>query len=364
MKSFGKEHIIFSVPSKKTNSPIYLGKDVFDNIVSIIPIHTYSSILILIDENVAAYWSGRINKIIGKDISSLTIPSGDKYKTLATVEKIWLKLSEEKFDRKSLIINIGGGMVCDIGAFAASTYMRGINFIQVPTTLLAQADAAVGGKSGFNFNGLKNTIGAFSNPLAIVCDTSFTSTLPKREFNSGFAEIIKHGIVADKNLFSLLQKKKVITLPQKELDKILGRSVTIKCRIVSKDPFEKKERKKLNFGHTVGHAIEIIYQDTPTPLLHGEAIAIGMIAEARMSFLSGYISEAKFKEIESLIIRYGLRTLIDKKYKKGIALKMLSDKKNIGRQIKWVLLKDIGNVKVNSRLSDGIVSDGLDYILK
>lgn len=354
--------IKLSFPGKKVDVPIYIGKNVFDKIYSLVHLKDYSSILVIVDENVAHHWSDRIHKVIGDDTTILIIAADERNKSLATVEKIWMLLSRKQFDRKSLIINIGGGMVCDIGAFAASTYMRGIDFIQAPTTLLAQADAAIGGKTGFNLNGLKNTIGTFSAPVAIISDTSFLSSLPAREFNSGFAEIIKHALIAGEELFNGLLKK--IPRSPKEIDNILSISTQIKCRIVQKDPYEKKERKKLNFGHTVGHAVEMVYQNSPAPLLHGEAIATGMIAEAKMSVLSGSLSETKFKKLEALIGKVGLPATIDSKYKNAILGKMLSDKKNVKQQIKWVFLEDIGNVKVGMQLPADIVDKGLNYILK
>jgi 3-dehydroquinate synthase len=360
MKTYPKEHTVFSVPGRKANIPICIGKGVFDKIASIASFKKYSSILVIIDKNVSHHWSIRTRKVIGESVSYLTMPSGEKNKTLATVEKIWTTLSKKGFDRKSLIINIGGGMVCDIGAFAASTYMRGIDFIQVPTTLLAQADAAIGGKTGFNFNGLKNTIGTFSAPIAIISDTSFLTTLPEREYRSGFAEIIKHSLIKDIHLFNFLLKKKFTSLNGKDLGEILSVSTTIKCEIVHKDPFEKNERKKLNFGHTVGHAVEMACVD----LLHGEAIAIGMIAEARMSLLSGSLPGEKFRQIEKLIRKAGLPNTISAAYKNVISKKMLSDKKNVNNQIRWAFLEDIGKVKVDIPLPDKIVNEGLNYILK
>jgi len=354
----------YTVPGKKINTSIYLGNGVFNTIVSLISQNDYSSVLVLVDENVFRSWSKRIQTIIGKDASYLIISSGEKNKTLATVEKIWTTLSKKGFDRKSLVVNIGGGMVCDIGAFAASTYMRGIDFVQVPTTLLAQADAAIGGKTGLNYYGLKNTIGSFSAPTTVLSDTTFLSTLPAREFTSGLAEIIKHAIIADKDLFTFLVRKKLTSLPKKELDKILSLSTAIKCKIVNQDPYEKKERKKLNFGHTVGHAIEMACQHSTIPLLHGEAVAIGMIAEARMSFLSGFLPEKRFREIENILSKTGFPSNVSSHYKKTISKKMLFDKKNVGQQIKWAFLEDIGKVKVDTSLPDEIINEGLHYILK
>jgi 3-dehydroquinate synthase len=356
--------LTYSVPGKKIHTSIYLGKGTFDKITSLISLNKYSSILVIVDENVYRSWSKRIQNILGKDSSYLIIRSGEKNKTLVTVEKIWTTLSKKGYDRKSLVINIGGGMVCDIGAFASSTYMRGIDFIQVPTTLLAMADAAIGGKTGFNYNGLKNTIGTFSAPLVVISDTSFLFTLPSREFTSGLAEILKHAIIADKDLFTFLIKKKLTPLHEKELDKILSLATAIKCKIVNRDPFEKNERKKLNFGHTVGHAIEMACQNSTAPLLHGEAVAIGMIAEARMSFLSGFLPEKRFREIEKIITKTGFPVKVHAKYNNAISKKMLFDKKNVGQQIKWAFLEDIGKVTVDKSLSDKIVNEGLHYILK
>ncbi len=364
MRTFAMEHIEYSVPGKKTTVPIYIGENIFDKIKLFIPFNNYSSILVLTDENVSHHWSERIHKVIGEAASYLSIQAGEKNKTLSTVEKIWTALSKKGFDRKSLILNIGGGMVCDIGAFAASTFMRGISFIQVPTTLLAQADAAIGGKAGFNFNGLKNTIGTFSVPVAVISDTSFLSTLPEKEYYSGFAEIIKHAIVADNSLFNNLLKKELNSLKGKEVNKILSTSCNIKCEIVRRDPFEKNERKKLNFGHTIGHAVEMTYHNSSNPLLHGEAIAVGMIAEARMSFLSDNLSEAKFRDIENLISKAKLPNKVSAAYKKEILRKIAFDKKNSERKVRWAFLEDIGKIKVDVTLPAEIIEQGLNYILK
>jgi 3-dehydroquinate synthase len=361
MEKLSTEHITLSVPGKKTSVPIHIGADLFKDIKSIIYFDKYSSILAIIDENVSHHWAEKIHDTLGKNALHITIPSGEKNKTLSTVEKIWTTLSKKGFDRKSLVVNIGGGMVCDVGAFAASTYMRGIDFVQVPTTLLAQADAAIGGKTGFNFNGLKNTIGTFSAPIAIISDTTFLSTLPQREYRSGFAEIIKHAIITEGNLFESLLNTNFIAPTGKELDKILSYSTNIKCEIIRNDPFEKNERKKLNFGHTVGHAIEMAGKGD---LLHGEAVALGMIAEARMSFLSRYLPENKLRDIENLIGKAKLPNKTKAAYKNEIRNKILFDKKNSHHEIKWVFLEDIGNVKLDVLLPDDIIDEGLDYILK
>ncbi len=361
MKTSSPEPIFYSVPGVTLTIPVYTGHNLFNKLKSLFSFDTFSSVLVLVDENVNKYWDKKILEVLGKDTFYLVIKAAEKNKSLTTVEKIWTSLSQNRLDRRSLVINIGGGMACDIGAFAASTFMRGIPFVNVPTTLLAQADAAIGGKTGFNFNGLKNTIGTFASPLAIISDTAFLTTLPQREFNSGFAEIIKHAIIADAQLFADLGKKKLTNLKGKELDKILSQSTQIKCDIVKKDPYEKSDRKKLNFGHTVGHAIEMACKNK---LLHGEAVAIGMIAEARVSFLSGHLSENKFRDIEKLLSNANLPIQITATNKKLIFEKMLSDKKNVSQQIKWVFLEDIGKVMVDVVLPTEIINEGLNYILK
>lgn len=363
MKTPPMEHITLSVPGKKTTVPIYIEADLFQKLKSIISFNKYSAVLVITDENVSHHWADRIRAVIGEEALYFTIPTGEKNKTLVTVEKIWSALSKKNFDRKSLVINIGGGMVCDVGAFAASTYMRGISFVQIPTTLLAQADAAIGGKTGFNFNGLKNTIGTFSAPLAVISDTSFLSTLPQREFRSGFAEIIKHALISGHNLFEYLLNTNfsAIAVGTQAFVSILKQSTNIKREIVQRDPFEKNDRKKLNFGHTVGHAIEMACENQ---FLHGEAIAIGMIAEARMSFLSGYLTENKFRDIENLISKAKLPNKVSVNFKNAILNKIQFDKKNSHHQVKWVFLEDIGNVKADVILSDEIVDESLNYILK
>jgi 3-dehydroquinate synthase len=363
MKTNLPEHIELSVPGKKITIPIYIGSGIFQEIKSIIPFNKYSSVLVITDENVSHHWDKKIHEVIGNDAGYMAIPTGESNKSLSNVEKIWNVLSKKGFDRKSLVINIGGGMVCDLGAFAADTFMRGISYMQIPTTLLAQADAAMGGKTGFNFNGTKNMIGTFSAPVAVISDSAFLSTLPQREFRSGFAEIIKHSLIADSNLLEHLLNINFTTLADnsQNLAQLLSLSAKIKCAIIHNDPFEKDERKKLNFGHTVGHAIEMACNNK---FLHGEAVAIGMIAESRMSFLSGYLSETKFRDIENLVGKAKLPAHISPSFKDAVLKIMLSDKKNVKKQIRWAFLEDIGNVKVDVTLPDEIVDEGLNYILK
>jgi len=358
-----KKHLVLKTSHKNASVPIFIGKDILSGIHSLLDIKSYSKIAIVTDTNINAYWGKTLQKIFDKNDTLIVIPSGEEQKNLATVQNIWATLLQHKFDRKSLLICIGGGVVCDIGAFAASTYMRGIQFVQVPTTLLAQTDAAIGGKTGVNFGELKNMIGTFAQPLAIISDTQFLTTLPNREYVSGFAEIIKHAIVADGKLFKYLSGKDLTKLSEKEVQDILFKSCQIKCNIVSADTTEKGKRKILNFGHTIGHAIEMASYETGKSLLHGEAVAIGMIAEAKLSVLAGMISSKEFESIEKLIAKTKLPVKVNGKLKSKIIEKTTFDKKNEKQKIKWVLLNGIGKASIDIELPSIIINQAIEYIL-
>ena len=358
-----KENTRLTIPGEKISVPIYVGNDIFSEITSIIQLDSYTKVGVLMDKNVAYHWGESIHKVFGKKAVYIVIPAGEEHKEFSTVEKVLTSMLEHGFDRKSLLINVGGGTVCDIGGFVASIYMRSISFVNMPTTLLAQTDAAIGGKTGVDFGGLKNMIGTFSHPLAVVCDTFFLSTLPEREFRSGFAEVIKHALISDKKLFTSLAQSNFGAMDEEHLAEMLSHSSKIKCTIVSKDSNEKGLRKILNFGHTVGHAIEMISQDSANPLLHGEAISIGMVAEARLSLLAGLITKEDFKKIEAILHKAGLPLKVDKSYKNKIYAKMLGDKKNEKNKIKWVLLNGIGRSVIDEEQPDKLINKAIDYIL-
>jgi 3-dehydroquinate synthase len=358
-----KEDTRLSIPGEKISVPIYVGNDIFSEVTSIVPLDKYSKVGVLMDKNVAYHWGEEVHRVFGKKATYIVIPAGEEYKELSTAEKILTSMLEHGFDRKSILINVGGGMVCDIGGFSASVYMRGISFVNMPTTLLAQTDAAIGGKTGIDFGGFKNMVGSFSYPLAVICDTLMLSTLPEREFRSGFAEVIKHALISDKKLFTALSETDFGAMDEESLAEMLSHSCKIKCNVVTKDSNEKGLRKILNFGHTVGHAIEMISQDTPNPLLHGEAISIGMVAEARLSLLAGLITKDDFSKIENIMHKAGLPVRIEKSYKTRIYAKMLGDKKNEQNKIKWVLLNGIGKSVIDEEQPDKLINKAIDYIL-
>jgi 3-dehydroquinate synthase len=345
--------------------PVYTGKNIIAEKIAGISLKRFTRRAILTDENVAGLWYGKLTPLLyHKNDLLITIPHGEDQKNIQTLQNIWTVLFRNRFDRKSVIINAGGGVVCDIGAFAAATYMRGISFLQAPSTLLAQADAAIGGKAGINFGGIKNSIGLFAQPLAVVCDTQFLSTLPEREWRSGFAEIIKHSLIAGGDLFRRLNAADISDFREKEIETILRLSSAIKCNIVSSDPNEKGLRKTLNFGHTVGHALEMASHESASPLLHGEAVATGMVAEAKLSQLAGLLKNDELLKIEKIIAAAGLPLKAPRKFLKEVLIKIEQDKKNEGDRIKWVLLNGIGKAVYDMEQPEQHVTSAIEYVLE
>jgi 3-dehydroquinate synthase len=276
------------------------------------------------------------------DIEVIEVEAGEGSKGLATVERIYGRFLELGLDRSSFVVGIGGGAVCDVTGFAASTYMRGIEFGFVPTTLLAQTDASIGGKNAINIVGYKNVAGTFTQPKFVLCDLDMLKTLPEREVRAGFAEIIKHAAIADGALFSLLEKrtKDALSLKKELLEDILSMSISVKVNIVSADETEKGERRLLNFGHTFGHAVE-----STCGLPHGEAVAMGMVVASRLSVLKRILSIKDAVRFEVLIRAYGLPTCIEADVDRVLDA-MRKDKKRYGESMKFVLLQGIGNAIV------------------
>lgn len=297
-------------------------------------------------EKTAIITDGTVRKLHGKSFpaSSLVIEigQGEGEKTLETIERIYSALLESGLDRTSMIIGIGGGMVCDVAGFAASTYLRGIRFAFAPTTLLAQVDASIGGKNGVNYLGYKNMVGVFRQPELVLCDFEVLKTLPPRELSCGFAEVIKHACIGDASLFSYLEEHpdKAMGMNKAAIEKVVYDSLLVKSGIVSKDETEKGERMKLNFGHTIGHAIE-----KTTGLPHGESVSIGMCMEAKISVMKAGLQGKDAKRIASLLEKFNLP--ISAKLKKiGILDAISKDKKRHGEEISLVLLEGIGKPKI------------------
>ncbi|MFH1227896.1 MAG: 3-dehydroquinate synthase [Planctomycetota bacterium] len=272
----------------------------------------------------------------------IEIGAGEQSKTLDTAANIYKKFLELEVDRTSFVVGIGGGIVCDVTGFAASTYMRGIRFGFVPTTLLAQADASIGGKNGVNFMRYKNIIGAFNQPQFVLCDFRLLKTLQMRELKCGFAEIIKHAAIGDSALFAYLEKNRarLLSLPKDVIEKVLYNSVSVKAKIVSIDETEQSERRKLNFGHTFGHAIE-----KTAHIPHGEAISIGMTVAAKLSVFKGLLTKEDAHRIEALLRALDLPTRITAD-KNAVVDAIKKDKKRYGAKINFALLEGIGKAKI------------------
>jgi len=291
----------------------------------------------------------------------IVIPAGEENKLLSSVEKIWIFLSRNGADRKSLVVNLGGGMVTDLGSFAASTFKRGVQFINIPTTLLAQVDASVGGKTGFNFNGLKNEIGVINQPIKVIIDTRFLKTLDHENLISGYAEMIKHGLIHSQDHLAELQKFDLQHPDYAILQGMIAHSVIIKNYFVERDPNENNIRKALNFGHTIGHAFESFSLSKGQPLLHGHAVAFGMIAELYLSHLiSGFPDGNMHFLAKWLIAVYGKYQLSATDYEALYEL-MGHDKKNEGKRINFTLIKSVGEVEINQNCNKQQIFEALDY---
>lgn len=320
----------------------------FSGIAVLTDTHTQQHCLPLIQDQLAAFQPAYIS-----------VPAGEHYKTLATSQYIWEQLFRAGAGRNWCLLNLGGGVIGDMGGFCAGTFKRGMDFIQVPTTLLSQVDASVGGKLGIDFYGIKNSIGLFRDPRAVWADPRFLRTLPARELRSGFAEIIKHALIADRQQWEEMQS--FTDLTQVQWAAWVARSVAIKQRIVKEDPHERGLRKALNFGHTIGHAVESYFLDTDAPLLHGEAIAIGMICETWLSARQLGLSEQDLNSVMDYLLRhYGYPQL-----PVGIDQQLLStmrqDKKNEDARINFSLLPALGQVTVNQTATEDEIMAALAY---
>lgn len=308
----------------------------------------YSKIVVLVDEHTKKFCYPNVKSYLPSH-KLITIKSGEQNKTLVTSQSIWEQMTNFELDRHALLVNIGGGVICDMGGFCAATYKRGVEFIQIPTTLLSQVDASIGGKLGIDFLGFKNHIGVFSIPKAVLIDASFLQTLPKNELRSGFAEIIKHCLIRDKYKWNEIKVKDLIF---QDLEDLIRHSVEIKKAVVDEDPTEKGLRKILNFGHTLGHAIETFYLDKGKKrLLHGEAIAAGMIMESYLAFEKKMIEEKTFLDIEEFLFTvYGRVEIEEIDFGKIIDLTH-QDKKNKGKIVRASILDGIGSCQFDISLS-------------
>nr|WP_315087694.1 3-dehydroquinate synthase [uncultured Prevotella sp.] len=321
----------------------------------------HDRIFVLVDETTNKLcWSLVKDYLCLKDAQTIVIGATDRRKNLDTLVHVWESLQQGKATRHSLLINLGGGMVTDLGGFAASTYKRGINFINIPTTLLAMVDASVGGKTGINFGGLKNEIGVFSDAEFVLLDTNWLRTLDKENIRSGYAEMLKHGLIADDTMWAELINFNLAQPNLHQLAFMLDKSVRIKERIVAEDPHEKGIRKALNLGHTFGHAFES-WAMKRQPVLHGYAVAFGLIAELYLATTRTDFPTERMRQIVNFIRSYyGSLPITCNDYPELIEL-MHHDKKNRGNEINVTLLGGIGDIRIDQTITEEDIKEALDF---
>ena len=310
-----------------------------------------------VEEKVAVVTNSKIDRLHGAKIRKsleasgfsplmIRVPDGERYKTTAQIERIYDRLVQHRFERRSFLVALGGGVIGDLTGFAAATFLRGISYIQCPTTVVAQVDASIGGKTGVDHRGGKNLIGAFHQPRLVCADPEVLTTLPKREFVAGLAEVIKYGVILDRPFFEYLEKnvEGILSLDQKRILYCIQKSAAIKASVVQSDEKESGLRKILNYGHTIGHAVETLtgYRKYK----HGEAVAIGMASAARLSYLLGISSWKDVQRQIMLLEAFGLPTTLPKLDLDGILEVMERDKKVVGGEIYFILPEKIGTVRI------------------
>lgn len=324
-------------------------------------------ICIVTETTVASYYLSQVQSILAscaKQVIVFTFPAGESNKNLNTVNKIYKKLIENKFDRKDLLVALGGGVVGDLTGFAAATYLRGIDFIQIPTSLLAQVDSSIGGKTGVDYESYKNMVGAFHQPKLVYINIAVLSTLSEREFNSGMGEIIKHGLIKDKEYYKWLNEKKEKILHHEDdvLLSMIYRSCQIKGEVVEKDPKEEGERALLNFGHTIGHSIEKLMN---FKLLHGECVAIGCMFAGLLSKKRQKITQKEFTDMKALFDYFEFPVLSKSLDADEIIAATKLDKKMESGIIKFILLNKIGEAYIDRTVSDQEMKDAIqEYFAK
>lgn len=294
---------------------------------------------------------------------TITIEAGDCNKNITSLQHIWTRLSCEGATRKALLINLGGGMITDIGGFAATTFKRGISFINIPTTLLSMIDASLGGKTGINFNGLKNEVGTFANPVEVIIDTKWLKTLNSEQMLSGYAEMLKHSLLQDKKHWADILNFDILNPDYEELEKMITENIKVKESIVNQDPHEQNLRKALNLGHTLGHAFEEMTFDTTTPLLHGHAVAWGLVCALYISCsMTNFDSSLMRQTMQFIRNNYKTPNIQCKDYDKILEL-IHHDKKNTKIDtFNFTLLQDIGQPLINQHPEKDLILESLDFM--
>ncbi len=319
---------------------------------------SYTSVTVLADRNTARNCYPVIRSYLPAH-RLVAVPAGERSKDLAACQRVWRALVTQRADRKALLINVGGGVVCDLGGFAASTFKRGIPFIHVPTSLMAQADAAIGGKNAINLDGQKNAVGVFRGAEAVIIHDRFLETLPARQLTSGFAEVIKHALISDAGTFDRLER--LDSIPPGNVLSWIRFSIRIKSAIVSADPYEQERRRVLNFGHTAGHALEAVSLGRKMKVLtHGEAVAAGMVIESHAAYRQGMITHGQLTRITSFMATHFALPAVRKQNYAGMLRHMAQDKKNIRGKMRLSLLHGIGTCRTGCVISRQEMVQALD----
>ncbi|MDP2336885.1 MAG: 3-dehydroquinate synthase [Bacteroidota bacterium] len=346
----------------KVHSNIVFSQHIADELRKIVQKYPAGRVFLLTDQTASGFCFPLIQTVIDEfPVPYLIIPSGEENKNIHSVTLVWNFLSNIGADRKSLLINLGGGMLTDLGGFAASTFKRGLDFVNIPTTLLAQVDASLGGKTGFNFNGLKNEIGVFIEPNSVIINTNFLKTIDHQNFLSGYAEMLKHGLIKSREHWDELLAFDMEHIDYEALQEIIAHSVAIKEWHVLNDLREQNIRKALNFGHTIGHAFESYAMKTSRPILHGFAVVYGMIAELYLSVLKCGLGIDQLDSISAwLIAKYGKFEIGTSDFEALYQL-MTHDKKNEGNRINFTLIPEIGKVEINVDCPKELIFEALEY---
>ena len=342
---------------------IHFNNNCYDELNSYLTSSNFSKLFILVDSNTHQFCLSKFMSELetNLEIEIIEIENGEVYKTIDTCVGVWNALSELNADRKSLMINLGGGVVTDLGAFVASTFKRGIQYINVPTSLLSMVDASVGGKTGVDLGSLKNQVGVINTGAMVLIDTSFLETLPGNELRSGYAEMLKHGLIQDEGYWNELLDTSTLSID--DLDDLIYKSVIIKNDIVAEDPNEDGKRKTLNYGHTIGHAIESLFLEDQdkTTLLHGEAIAVGMVLATYISHKKLEFPVEKLETVKDTMSNLYGKVVFEKQDYEQIISLLKFDKKNSHGNVNFVLLNDIGNPIIDCKVDNELIYEAFDY---
>ncbi len=323
-------------------------------------------ICVVSDSNVAPLYAKDLVSLLEREgffCVSFTFPAGEASKNLDTVSGLYEFLIEQSFDRNDVLLALGGGVTGDLTGFAAATYLRGIRFIGMPTSLLSMVDSSIGGKTGVDYKAYKNMVGAFYQPSAVYINVNALRTLPEREFLAGLGEVVKHGFILDKSYHTFLKENtdKILAKDTEVLNSMIYQSLCIKRSVVERDPKEKGDRALLNFGHTIGHAVEKLNNFA---LLHGECVSVGMVAAAELSVMKGVLNRAEADEIIALLRNLGMMTSVSALERESFLAVCHRDKKADGAKIKFILLKGIGQAYIDSEVSDEEIWSAFQMIIK